>query len=151
MWRAGLPAPGLRYEVRTADGRLVGVVDFAWPELRTVGEFDGRIEYGERSLRPGQSAADALFEEKQRGDGVRAEDLGMTRWTWLDIDRFTPVAGRLRSRFRGPAHLLVVRAWPDMRGDRTVREIRPDPAAPGGGAGAGRRHPSPGRSPGSCR
>lgn len=116
MWRAGLPAPVLQYEVRTADGRLVGIVDFAWPELRTVGEFDGRVKYGGRLLRPGQSAADVLFEEKRREDGIRAEDLGMTRWTWADLDPFDPVADRLRGRFRGPAHLLVVRAWPDMRG-----------------------------------
>lgn len=116
MWRAGLPAPVLQYEVRTAAGRLVGIVDFAWPELRTVGEFDGRIKYGERLLRPGQSAADAVYDEKLREDDIRAEDLSMTRWTWPDIDGFTPVAGRLRSQFRGPAHLLVVRAWPDMRG-----------------------------------
>lgn len=116
MWRAGLPAPLLQYEVRTAEGRLVGTVDFGWPDLRTVGEFDGRIKYGEPFLRPGQSAADAVYEEKLREDGIRAEDLGMTRWTWPDIDPFTLVASRLRSRFRGPAHLLVARAWPDMRG-----------------------------------
>lgn len=116
MWRAGLPAPVLQYEVRTADGRLVGTVDFGWPELHTVGEFDGRIKYGGRLLRPGQDAADAVYEEKLREDGIRAEDLAMTRWTWPDIDPFTAVADRLRGRFRGPAHLLVVRAWPDIRG-----------------------------------
>lgn len=116
MWRAGLPPPVLQHEVRSAGGRLVGTVDFAWPELHTVGEFDGRTKYGERLLRPGQSAADAVFAEKLREDGIRAEDLSMTRWTWPDIDAFTPVASRLRSQYRGPAHLLVIRAWPDMRG-----------------------------------
>ena len=34
------------------DGRLIGYVDFGWPEQRTVGEFDGRVKYG-RGLTPG--------------------------------------------------------------------------------------------------
>jgi len=52
--RAGLPLPLLQWQVPGGAGR----VDFAWPELRTVGEFDGRIKYG-RLLRPGQEPGDA--------------------------------------------------------------------------------------------
>lgn len=98
MRRAGLPRPVLQYEVRSADGRLLGVVDFAWPELRTVGEFDGKVKYG-RLLRPGRSAGDAVFEEKVREDAIRATDLGMARWIWREVDHFDPVADRIRRCF----------------------------------------------------
>jgi len=97
--RAGLPAPVLQWEVRSGTGRVLGRVDFGWPELRTVGEFDGRVKYG-RLLRPGQDPGDAVFEEKRREDALRDEDLRVTRWTWHDLDSFAPVAQRLRHAFR---------------------------------------------------
>lgn len=99
--RAGLPTPVLQWEVLTGAGRRVRRVDFAWPELRTVGEFDGRVKYG-RLLRPGQDPGEVIYEEKLREDEVRDEDLGMVRWTWPDLARFDPVAQRLRRRFRSP-------------------------------------------------
>ena len=95
MHHAGLPAPLLQYEILTPDGRFVGCVDFAWPHLRTVGEFDGKIKYG-RLVEPGQSAGDVLFAEKVREDAIRACDWRMVRWIWRDIDAFDPVAARLR-------------------------------------------------------
>jgi predicted transcriptional regulator of viral defense system len=50
----GLPAPELQWPVRHGDG--TARTDFAWPALRTVGEFDGRVKYG-RLLRPGRQPA----------------------------------------------------------------------------------------------
>jgi hypothetical protein len=97
--RAGLSAPLLQWEVRRTDGTFVGRVDFGWPRLRTVGEFDGRVKYG-KLLRPGQDPADVVHQEKLREDALRAEDLGVVRWTWPDLSRFAPVATRLRERFR---------------------------------------------------
>lgn len=96
--RAGLPVPVLQWKVRRNDGRVVGEVDFGWPALRTVGEFDGRVKYG-RLVRPGQDPAEVLYQEKLREDEIRAEDLAVVRWGWTDIDGFAPVADRLRSRF----------------------------------------------------
>jgi hypothetical protein len=93
--RAGLPAPVLQYEILDDEGRFVGCVDFAWPHLRTVGEFDGKIKYG-RLLEPGRSAGDVLFAEKVREDAIRACDWRMVRWIWWDLDSFDPVAARLR-------------------------------------------------------
>jgi hypothetical protein len=80
MLRAGLPPPVPQWEVTDDGGPLVGRVDFGWPELRTVGEFDGRQKYG-RLLRDGQSAADAVYDEKLREDALRAEGLSVVRWT----------------------------------------------------------------------
>ncbi len=98
MHRAGLPAPVLQYEILAADGGFVGCVDFAWPHLRTVGEFDGKIKYG-RLLKPGQSAGDVLFAEKVREDAIRACEWRMARWIWWDIGSFDPVAAQLRRLF----------------------------------------------------
>jgi hypothetical protein len=97
MARLGLPAPILQWEVVRADGVTLGRVDFAWPEYGRVGEFDGYVKYG-RLLRPGQVPADVVYEEKRREDAIRAEDLGMTRWTWPEIDTFTGVARKLFPR-----------------------------------------------------
>ncbi|WP_219412967.1 hypothetical protein [Pseudonocardia nigra] len=96
--RAGLPAPVLQWVVRRRDGRFVGEVDFAWPELRTVGEFDGRVKY-DQLLRPGETPADALYREKLREDGLRGEGLAVVRWGWPDLADFARVAERLRERF----------------------------------------------------
>ncbi len=98
LWRAGLPPPVLQWEVRSVDGTFVGRVDFGWPEHRTVGEFDGRAKYG-RLLRPGQDPGDTVFEEKLREDTLRDHRLSVARWTWSDLDRFEPVARRLRRGF----------------------------------------------------
>ena len=73
--------------------------DFGWPELRTVGEFDGRVKYG-RLLEPGQDPGDVVYAEKLREDAVRAQRLEVVRWTWADLDDFAPTAARIRERFR---------------------------------------------------
>ena len=51
--QAGLPRPTLQHEVFDDRGILIARCDFAWPERRTVGEFDGMVKYG-RLLKPGQ-------------------------------------------------------------------------------------------------
>jgi predicted transcriptional regulator of viral defense system len=97
---AGLPLPVLQWDVHAAGtGAFIGRVDFGWPELRTVGEFDGLVKYG-RTLRPDQDPVEVLVDEKRREDALRAEDLGVARWIWSDLTRFAPVAARLRARFR---------------------------------------------------
>jgi hypothetical protein len=90
---AGLPAPELQWPVPGTPYET----DFAWPERRTVGEFDGRIKYG-RLVKPGQDPGDAVFEEKRREDVIRDRDVGVVRWTWSELDAFAPVAHRLRLR-----------------------------------------------------
>ncbi|MGH3564545.1 MAG: hypothetical protein ACRDRH_00645 [Pseudonocardia sp.] len=83
----------------SAAGLGLGRVDFGWPGLRTVGEFDGRVKYG-RLLRPGQDPGDAVFEEKRREDLIRDEDLRVVRWIWNDLRTFDEVARRLRRAYR---------------------------------------------------
>jgi hypothetical protein len=94
---AGLPAPDLQYKVY--DGAaLMARVDFCWEEANTIGEFDGRIKYG-RLLRRGQSAGEAVYDEKMREDMLR--DLGwqVVRWIWSDLRHPRLVADRLNRAF----------------------------------------------------
>jgi putative AbiEi antitoxin of type IV toxin-antitoxin system len=97
MDRLGLPRPVLQWEVPAR--RWVGRADFGWPELRTVGEFDGRIKYG-RLLRPGQDPGDAVFAEKLREDAIRDAGFRVVRWVWDDLDDFDDVVERLWAAFR---------------------------------------------------
>ena len=91
--RAGLPAPVLQYRVgphRT---------DFGWPGSRTVGEFDGKVEYG-RLLRAGQEPGAAVFAEKRREDELRDHGEQVVRWVWDELPVFgAVVAPRVRRAF----------------------------------------------------
>lgn len=97
----GVPTPELQYDVRDERGHVVARSDFAWPEQRTVGEFDGRIKYS-RLVRPGETPADVVWREKKREDRIR--DLGweVVRWTWVDLADGSQLARRiLRALDRG--------------------------------------------------
>lgn len=95
VWRAGLPLPVPQWQVWDGD-RLVGTVDFAWPEHGVMAEFDGRIKYG-RLLKPGQTAQDVVFAEKRREDELRElTGFRMIRPVWSDLDRASDTVSRLR-------------------------------------------------------
>ena len=94
LLRAGLPVPELQHEVRDPAGRLIGRVDFAWPDHGVLGEFDGKIKYGRVPPSPGRSPGDVVFEEKVREDKLRGEGWEMVRWTWHDLAAFDQVTAR---------------------------------------------------------
>jgi hypothetical protein len=102
--QAGLARTELQLPVVGTDGDLVGRVDFAWPEHRTIGEFDGREKYG-RGTRDGLAERDqrgwedVVWAEKVREDLLR--DLGwfVVRWTWDDLWRPGLVATRVQRAF----------------------------------------------------
>ncbi len=99
-WSQRLPEPQLQFAVRAADGTLAALCDFAWPEHRLLGEFDGRVKYG-RLLKKGQSASDAVFAEKRREDLVREiTDWSMIRFVWHDCAVPQVTADRIRRLFR---------------------------------------------------
>ncbi|MFZ7087408.1 hypothetical protein ACO0E0_04770 [Curtobacterium sp. RRHDQ10] len=73
-----LPPPELQREFVTPSGRFR--VDFWWPAVGVVGEFDGRVKY--RSGDP-----EALWHEKQREDALRRLPTmrNVARWTMSDL------------------------------------------------------------------
>lgn len=82
-----IPAPQLQFEVYDANGQLAGTTDWAWPDHKTLGEFDGRLKYG-RALQPGQQPGEVVFAEKQREDLLREiTGFRMVRVIWSDYDR----------------------------------------------------------------
>ncbi|HET9500968.1 MAG TPA: type IV toxin-antitoxin system AbiEi family antitoxin domain-containing protein [Marmoricola sp.] len=99
-WRQHLPEPALQFEVRDGSGNLIGTVDFAWPDHRLLGEFDGRIKYG-RLLKPGQDPGDVVFAEKEREDLLREiTGWAMIRLGWRDLDLPHVTAQRIRRKLR---------------------------------------------------
>jgi hypothetical protein len=94
--RFQVPAPLLQWEV--PGPTRIGRADFAWPEQRTVGEFDGRVKYG-RLLQPGQQPGDVVFAEKLREDAIRDTGLRVVRWVWDELDAFGDVVARLQRAF----------------------------------------------------
>lgn len=97
LWRHHVPAAEPQYEVLDAQGHLLGIVDFAWPELGVFLEFDGAIKY-ERLRQPGESLEDVIRREKRREEQICAS----TGWvciriTWEDLARPAATARRIKS------------------------------------------------------
>ncbi|WP_148613570.1 type IV toxin-antitoxin system AbiEi family antitoxin domain-containing protein [Nocardioides rubriscoriae] len=96
FWRNGLPRPELQYEVTFPDGTFAARVDFAWPALRVIVEFDGRQKY-HRFRQPGESIEQMVEREKRREDLIRE----LTGWTvirlvWADLDLPQRTVARIR-------------------------------------------------------
>lgn len=102
----GLPAPQPQLPVTLPNGTTV-YGDFGWPELMTIGEFDGRVKY-EKFLRPGETAADAVTREKRREDRLRALGWQIVRWIWKDLHDFGPIYRELLAAFERGRHLAAI-------------------------------------------
>jgi hypothetical protein len=92
-----LPRPLQQFEVFHPSGHLAGRTDWAWPERRLLGEFDGLGKYL-RSRRQGETVAECVMREKAREDLLRE----LTGWkfirlVWADLFRPELTAGRVRT------------------------------------------------------
>lgn len=110
MWRQHLPEPVLQWPVHDADGVLVGITDFAWPEHRLFGEADGRWKYG-RLLGPNptpEQISAAMVAEKDREDLIREiTGWGVIRYVWGDLyvpERFARRTRAQLERYAGLRH-----------------------------------------------
>lgn len=83
MHTAKLPVARLQDERRVRGRRIV--TDFDWGRT-LVGEFDGHVKYG-RLLKPGQTIADVIEDEKAREDLLRWDGSMVVRWIWADLER----------------------------------------------------------------
>ena len=80
LWELGLPAPELQYDVEIGGVRYRP--DFAWPQWRLLGEFDGKVKYVDSP--DGDTAADVVMREKRREVDLRTWGWSLVRWTWAD-------------------------------------------------------------------
>ncbi|GAA4264884.1 hypothetical protein [Frondihabitans peucedani] len=111
MASRGLPAPELQKAFSDAQG-LIGVVDFWWPLVGVVGEFDGAWKYSDPRFRQGRSAAGVVVDEKRREARLRAHPdvRDVVRWDYAvardpdELARRLWAAGvpRLNPRLRPP-------------------------------------------------
>ena len=80
-----VPMPVPQFEVFHPSGRLAGRTDWAWPERKLLGEFDGKEKYL-RYLKPGETVTDAVLREKKREDLLRElTGWSFIRLTWGDL------------------------------------------------------------------
>ena len=105
LWGSGLPMPEPQVHVYDERGDLVGIVDFAWPELKVFLEFDGKEKYL-KFRREGESVVDAVLREKKREERIcRLTGWRCIRITWADLYRPAETIAYLRSVLAGgPAH-----------------------------------------------
>jgi very-short-patch-repair endonuclease len=82
--------PTPQVEIRDAQGRLVGRVDFLLELERIIVEFDGLMKYADATGR------EALAAEKSREDRMRALGYEFVRLTWADLSRPATVERLLR-------------------------------------------------------
>lgn len=94
----GLPSPIPQREIFDHNGVLIARVDFAWDQHQTVGEFDGKVKYGDL-LKPGEDPAQVLYAEKLREDALRDHGLKVVRWAWADLYRQGVLRDRLLRGF----------------------------------------------------
>lgn len=103
-WQQGLPLPIPQLEIRDPLGRVVAVVDFAWPELGLFVEFDGKLKY-KAPDREGDTVVDVVLREKKREELVcRLTGWRCHRVVWSDLYRPQQTAAVVKSLFR-PASL----------------------------------------------
>lgn len=96
------PLPGVRY-FKT---------DFEWPDLKKIGEFDGKFKYlGSKEL-SGKEAGQVVYEEKLREDVLRGEGNTVGRWAMPAVR----APGRLRDE-------LGRIGVPMSRGNRYLRPL----------------------------
>jgi len=111
IWWLGLPPPDLQFEVHV-DGTTYRS-DFAWPQFDVLGEFDGKVKYGEL-LSAGMTAADAVMREKQRDSALASLGWKVVHWVYADVAQPARLGRLLR-----PA--LVPRGAEPARRSSTLR------------------------------
>lgn len=79
----GAPPPELQRRIPTSAGAFR--VDFCWPELGVVGEFDGREKYLDPEMSGGSDPRLVHLREKDREDELRSMGWVVVRWGWQDL------------------------------------------------------------------
>jgi hypothetical protein len=80
MHVCGFPMPQLQKTFSDRSGRMI--VDFWWPSLELIGEFDGVGKYLRDEFLKGVTPGEAIVAERRREDRLRALAPRVTRWGW---------------------------------------------------------------------
>jgi hypothetical protein len=97
FWSQHIPRPESQLEVFDESGRLLGRVDFAWPDHGVFAEIDGREKYL-KMRRPGESLEEFLLREKRREELIcQVTGWVCVRITWADLARPQLLARRIRN------------------------------------------------------
>jgi hypothetical protein len=88
MFERGWPKPVLQHPFSDREGKI-GDVDFWWPEVGVIGEFDGYVRHSRGEKLGGRTPAAAAFDEKKREDRLRAHPdvRGVARWTFGELSK----------------------------------------------------------------
>jgi hypothetical protein len=99
---AGFPPPLLQVPFHDSDG-LIGYADFYWPDIRLIGEFDGRVKYGDATYARGRLPEEVVWAEKLREDRLRAQVRSLARWDWGVATNQRLLSQRLREHGLRPS------------------------------------------------
>lgn len=114
MAMLGTPTPELQVRHPSPiPGRRFFLTDFEWPELKKIGEFDGREKFLKDEMLGGKTPGQAVYEEKLREDALRGEGNGVGRWGMPAVQR-PPELREVLARLAIPmtrANRLVARLW----------------------------------------
>lgn len=84
LHQLGIPAPLLQHDLfHSRTGKFLARPDFCWPDLRIVGEFDGKVKYscGIQDA----NLDEVVMREKRREHDLRADDWIVIRWVWAEL------------------------------------------------------------------
>jgi very-short-patch-repair endonuclease len=84
MAECGFSRPSLQQAFFDRQG-LIGYVDFWWPQVGVIGEFDGCGKYLRAEFMDGRTQAQVIADEKRREDRLRALGYTVVRWEWADL------------------------------------------------------------------
>lgn len=102
MARAGIPMPVLQREITDSNGGWIATSDFAWEDIRVVGEADGRGKYSPEDT-DRATAADVIMAEKKRDQALVGALWTPTHWGWDLATNHIALGQHLRAVFKDAA------------------------------------------------
>lgn len=104
---SNIELPDLQVKLYSETGKFLGRVDFLFL-IGVILEFDGDVKYS-KYLRPGQTPAEAVIEEKRREDELRSFGWVFVRCTWAELAHPEQFLAKLRRAFETAAGLPAPR------------------------------------------
>lgn len=91
----GFPRPQQQWEYHGLVNGKQYWADFYWKEFDVIGEADGTAKYTDPAFLRGRTVEQAVLDEKEREDELRAQCSGFVRWSWSDAWAGAPLAAKL--------------------------------------------------------